>query len=350
MNPIFSQILLEAGEAAGEDLEYTPAFAEFTALSTGRGERQVGDHIIPAQGPEWGAVFKAGCALLEQSRDLRILATVCQAALQQHGLPGLAQGLALMARWLESQWDTLHPALDIDGDYDPLFRSNAIASLSDPMGLVRALRQAVFLETPIGTVTISTAENLFNGKPAGEETIVSSLDQLSRIATEEKERNREHFAAIISIHSSLAAIASIFRERLEAEYWPDLELLAGIAARLERFVGATQEETAQEETAQPAPGIADAQEPALSAAASLASTPASAASHAFPPSIATRADAFKALALARTYFENNEPSHPAPLLIRRIERLANMDFLSLVEDLTPSGLQQLQVLAGESGD
>lgn len=343
MNPIFSQILLEAGEAVGEDLEYTPAFAEFTTLSTGRGERQVGEHIIPAQGPEWGAVFKAGCALLEQSRDLRILATVCQAALQQHGLPGLAQGLALMARWLESQWDALHPALEIDGDYDPLFRSNAIASLSDPMGLVRALRQAVFLETPIGTVTISTAENLFNGKPVGEETIVSSLDQLSRIATEEKERNQECFAAIISIHSSLVAIASIFRERLEAEYRPDLELLAGIAARLERFVSATLEETAQQ------PGTADTQESALPAV-SPASAPAGAASHAFPSSIATRADAFKALALARTYFENNEPSHPAPLLIRRVERLADMDFLSLVKDLTPGGLQQLQVLAGEPGD
>ncbi|MDR2032595.1 MAG: type VI secretion system protein TssA [Azoarcus sp.] len=343
MNSIFDHILLETGAPVGEDLEYTPAFAEFAALSTGREERQVGEHIIPAQPPEWGAVFKAGCALLERSRDLRILATVCQAALYQHGLPGLAQGLALMTQWLESQWDALHPALDIDGDHDPLFRSNAIASLSDAAGLVRALRQTVFLETPLGAVTISTAENLLGGKAVGEEAIISSLDQLSRMAVGEKERNREHFAAITSIHASLAAIASIFRERLETEYWPNLELLTSIVARLARFVATTLEEETAHTTQQQADG--DMEKASISPAFSSSD-----AAIALPASIATRTDAFRALALARAYFENNEPSHPAPLLIRRVERLAGMDFLSLVKDLTPGGLQQLQVLAGESGD
>ncbi len=347
MDSIFSRTLFEAsvtnGTPCGGNLEYSPMFTEFTALSTAREERQIGGNIIPAQDPDWASVFKTGCSLLEQSRDLRILAMVCRAALHQYGLPGLAQALSLMKHWIGSQWEHLHPVLYIDDDYDPLFRSNAIASLSDPEGLVRSLRQAVFLDTPIGTVTVSVADRLLNGKPVEDQTIVTSLEQLSRMLVEEKDRNQERFSALASIQTALSEIASTFREQLESEYWPDIGLLTDIVARLERFVATNLQQTLPQAAEQPEQNaITDSPVP---------STPIMTFTSAgLPAALQSRSEAFKALALARAYFESNEPSHPAPLLIRRVERLADMDFFAIVKDLTPEGLQQLQLLAGDAAN
>jgi type VI secretion system protein ImpA len=343
MDSIFSPKLFETADPGpAEDLEYTPAFAEFMMLATPREERQVGDHVIPAQQPDWSSVLKTGNALLEQSRDLRILAAICRAALSRYGLPGLAQGLSLMAHWIENAWDTLYPRLSVDGDYDPLFRSNAISEISNREGLVAALRQTAFLETPIGAIPIAAVEHLLNGKPVGEEATVSSLDQLSRIVVEEKDRNQARFAAITAISSALSSISSVFKTRLESEYWPDIELLVGIVARLERFIAPLIQETPKE--------LPPDKPPARDDAATSAPTPKTAPAGALPAALGTRVEAFKALALARQYFENHEPTHPAPLLIQRIERLADLNFSAIIQDLLPEGLQQLRTLTGESGN
>ncbi|MDR3213973.1 MAG: type VI secretion system protein TssA [Azoarcus sp.] len=340
MDSIFSPALLETVDhTVGEDLEYTSAFAEFTVMAAPRAERQVGNHIIPAQAPDWGDVFKTGSALLEKSRDLRILAKVCQAALQKYGLPGLAQALSLMAQWIEREWDYLYPQLSIDGDYDPLFRCNAISEIADREGLVTALRQTALLETPIGTAPISSVESLLDGKPVEEAATISSLDQLARIIVEEKTRNRERLDAIASISSALNTIVSTFKARLEPEYWPNLDLLNGIVSRIERFVAPlVQDAPTPSETE---PGQATPSSSNTTGAVAVSAT-------ALPAKLNTRAEAFKALALARQYFENNEPSHPAPLLIRRVERLTELDFSAIVKNLLPDGLQQLRILVGET--
>ncbi|MDR1462982.1 MAG: type VI secretion system protein TssA [Azoarcus sp.] len=346
MNSIFSPQFFETvGHGPGEDLEYTPAFAEFMALAVPREERQVGEHVIPAQAPDWSGVFKTGSALLEQSHDLRILAVICQAALSKYSLPGLAQSLSLMAQWIENEWDSIYPLLTIDGDYDPLFRSNAISGISDREGLVAVLRQTTLLETPIGSITISTAEHLVNGKPVGEEVAISSLNQLSRIVVEEKGRNQERLAAIISISASLTAISSAYKARLESEYWPDIELLTGIITRIERFIAPLFQDTAPSDQQDAAPAHNDTAA-TTTASTGTKSTPAAA----LPAALDTRIEAFKALALARQYFENHEPTHPAPLLIQRIERLSSLDFSAIIQDLIPEGLQQLRILTGEQGE
>jgi type VI secretion system protein ImpA len=45
--------------------------------------------------------------------------------------------------------------------------------------------------------------------------------------------------------------------------------------------------------------------------------------------------------------ERHEPSNPAPLFIRRAQRLIQMNFVEIVKDLMPDSLGQLEKLAGE---
>ncbi|PYN25436.1 MAG: hypothetical protein DMD99_08315 [Candidatus Rokuibacteriota bacterium] len=53
------------------------------------------------------------------------------------------------------------------------------------------------------------------------------------------------------------------------------------------------------------------------------------------------------LELVCRYMERHEPSNPAPLFIRRAQRLIQMNFVEIVKDLMPDSLGQLEKLAGE---
>ena len=62
--------------------------------------------------------------------------------------------------------------------------------------------------------------------------------------------------------------------------------------------------------------------------------------------IATRDDVVRTLDKLCEWFERNEPSNPAPLLLRRAQRLMSKSFIDIVRDLAPDGLTQIERLAG----
>lgn len=324
------------GSPCGPDLEYSSAFLEFMTQARGRAEQQLGDSILPAQEPDWNQVLDRGAQLLHETRDLRVLVTVTLAATELDGLPGLTIGLRLVRGWLEEHWEALHPLLVYDGERDPLPRMNALASLADPKGMMRAVRAAPLLESQAGTVTVGEADLVLRGRPVPASATVSTADHLSRLVSAERERNAVRIALLAEARKSLATIEATWRGRVEADYWPELAPLAEVLARVEAAVAPPGE----------ADGVpqADAAEPPAAAG-----TPAPAArppAAALPPRVDSRADAFRALAIARAYFEAHEPSHPAPLLIRRIERLSDLDFAQILAELVPEGLAQLEHLAG----
>ena len=64
--------------------------------------------------------------------------------------------------------------------------------------------------------------------------------------------------------------------------------------------------------------------------------------------IRTREDAVRMLDRVCGYLERHEPSNPAPLFIRRAQRLMTKNFLEIVKDLLPDSLSNLEKLAGEA--
>jgi type VI secretion system protein ImpA len=56
------------------------------------------------------------------------------------------------------------------------------------------------------------------------------------------------------------------------------------------------------------------------------------------------------LDLVCAYLERHEPSNPAPLFIRRAQRLMQKNFVEIVRDLMPDSLSSLEKLAGELKD
>ena len=62
--------------------------------------------------------------------------------------------------------------------------------------------------------------------------------------------------------------------------------------------------------------------------------------------IRSREDAIRVLDLVCKYIERNEPTNPAPLLIKRAQRLMSLGFLDIIKELAPDGMGQIEVITG----
>ena len=51
-----------------------------------------------------------------------------------------------------------------------------------------------------------------------------------------------------------------------------------------------------------------------------------------------------------TYYEKNEPSSPVPVLIKRAKRLVGADFVSIIKDIAPNGMDNVEIVAGITDD
>ena len=324
---------MQDGSVCGPDFEYAPEFVAFRSLVVPQEERQVGDSVLPAREPDWDEVLATGSELLKKTRDVRILIPIICAAVHRQGLPALANGLQLLADWLEGSWNELHPRLEIEGELDPLLRSNAIAELADPSGLMRVVRGASFVQTPVGRISVGDVEKLLKGGVLNENAVVHSVDALKSVIDAEAERSSALFSAIEQAHLALERVQHHLHKNLSFELLPNLrplgDLLLGLVGCLPvTLVHETTVNAIETNNLQP--------------------LPVSSSSMGLPLRLESRSDAYRALALARQFFEEYEPSHPASLLIRRIEDLQGKDFLSLVRELTPDGLVQLRVLTGRT--
>jgi len=337
---LFSALMAESTSAdalaekvCGPNLEYAPPFLDFMASAQGKQEQQLGNAVIPAQAPEWRVVLKSGMALAEQTRDLRIAVILTHAATEIHGLCGLADGLALVLNWLSIHWETLHPTLEIEGERDPLIRTNALSYLYAPNGCMKAVRCACLVTSPVGELSVGDIENLLKGRPLADNAVINTPEQLARLVADEYERNSTTYAALCRATALQQELTALWKAKLDAQYWPDFDSLQKLLEQLSELV-------AHSHTGDAVVAPTLSASPIIEAAPSVQST-------LLPKVLHNRSDAFHTLALARQYFEHHEPSHPAPLLIRRIEKLENMDFADIISELTPDAFGQLKQLTGE---
>ena len=74
--------------------------------------------------------------------------------------------------------------------------------------------------------------------------------------------------------------------------------------------------------------------------------PGAVATHRLTGTIQGREDVIRALDAVCDYLERTEPANPAPLLLRRAQRLLNKSFVELIADLVPDGVGQVKLIAG----
>ena len=324
-----------AGDApCGPDLDHDAASQALQEAAVGKPERQYGDKIYPAEPPDWRVVHQHALALSLRTRDVRVATWLTRSAAHVQGVVGMVQGLQLLQGLLERHWPLVHPQLDASDGNDPRARINAICPLYLEDGLADLRRAAL---TPArGAVTVRDLELAFGGaKPRTGEALPTVEGLIPAIAAAQAQVPALAPAMQAGLQAVLGMTAAL-DQHLGAGHSPDLKPLTALM----RAVASAGQQ------AQGTPAFlasANTLAPGAPGQAAPASTPAPAPA---PGTIASREDAIRMLQRVSDWIESNEPTNPAPLFIKRAQRLMTKNFLEIIRDLMPDGVGQIEKLAG----
>lgn len=324
---------VSAEQPCGENLEYDADFQAMEQAMQGKAEQQFGDTIIPAEPADWTTVEKLAAGLLSRTKDLRVMLALTQAWTKRRGLSGYADGLLLVQQALSLYWQPIYPLLEEYGETDPFYRINALAGLSDKSALTSALRNAVLLRSNGDELLLRDAQALLDGSktecadyPGGRSRLI---DELAR-------SGQPGIDAILAIHQRLQTIREILSDCLGESGVPEMEQLqktVGIVAGACQITDISSFHASREESA-------------VSEHQAIYDVPPPTAVDWRSAQISSRAEAQQMLEKVKQYFAQHEPSHPAPLMIERVQRLIELDFMDIIRDLAPDGVHQLENIFG----
>jgi len=339
---------VEGPHPCGEDLEYDPDFMALQQATTGKREQQFGTTIIPAEPPDWARVERIARQLCTRTRDLRVLVPLTLAWTESRGLPGYVEGLQLVDAVLQKFWDDVHPRVIDDGFEDPLPRMNALAALTEAEGLGRSVRDARLLDDGGASMTLRQVEALLDSSKTDQIDYPGGIGRLRDAARRAHEKAAPPVVALREALELLQRIRETSERALGQSWAPDF-------SRLERSLRTVVQllpEQSQPDHADPA------------ASHSTAGTQTNEQLQPMPNGtaenvgiglravrikdieISSRDDVQVLLEKACQYLERTEPSHPSPMLIRRAQRLLELNFFQIIEELVPEGLQKIESLAG----
>ena len=322
----------------GEDLYYDPSFQELESLMKGKAETQ----FSPAEDPDWKALRERCLGLLKRSKDLRLVTALCVAVTKTEGLLAVREGMKVLRTLLEQHWEKVYPKLDPDDNNDPLYRVNIIAALStakgtmgDPMRFLERLAEAPLTDSPqMGR--FSRADIARSQAPAAgaEAKPGASAAQIEAAFRDTKpERLQEINTALSETLSFVKEIDSYLTKTVGTDNAPDLGLLETEIKEIRKCLVPYL----------PA-GAVPASETVEGAAGPVAGE---SAPQPISGEIQSRKDVVRMLEKVCQYYTRAEPASPVPNLLRRAQRLAEMDFMQIINEMCPDGVSQVRAITGE---
>jgi type VI secretion system protein ImpA len=286
---------VSAAEPCGPSLRHTD---EFEALR---------DLASAPERPDWARAKPRAIELAQRGRDMRVWVWLCRASLCADGLPGLADGLQLIAEGAARYWDEL-PPFDPD-ETDPRERF---------LGRLMALAELGITNYRTNLADLTQgSRNLTD--------LRADLEKM-RARTPDDETTR---AARAQCRKAITALEQVFRERCGEANDPQLGF-----DFLEEALGGPAD-----------PPMSGSPQSSAAEAGVVAPQMTGALGR-----VNSRADVIRALDLILEYYRDREPSSPVPLLVGRAKRLVDLSFYDALKELAPSGLTELQTIAGPTED
>jgi type VI secretion system protein ImpA len=324
-------------ETCGPDLfeNYDPAFEAYMNDAEARLPERFfdagGNPSVEASSIDPEAEWAPVAALLERTRDLRLLAYHAQFCALAQDLPALADCLDLMAGLLETFPEAVHPQV---GD-DAIDRTNALELLATPatvlmpMEFASLVRDRRHRDISLRRIAVSRGDRT----PQGNETAEDAEALLGAL------RSAENADAVAEAHALLTrmkdAVSRIEAICLTHETMPFRPNVEGLHNRLDDLIGVLVEarpdlggdaEVAGEDAG--AEDAADVDGAAGESGDSPAAAPAAGR-------IETSAQARAALDALETYFRTHEPSSPSFVLVRQARQLVGRPLVEALELLVP---------------
>ena len=308
------------------DFDYDPEYSQFVARS---------DSILPQESffdfnrataklPEECASVEA---LLQRSRDLRLLVLLAKFRILNRELAPFVGALEAMAALVDQRWDHVHPAGE-DGDFG--LRAVVIESLDDIKHVILPLQHAPLIVARRAGAISHRLIQVASGEITPREGENRLDRQVIEVAFAEAEladvtASRD---LIARASAALSAIARVFEDRSSASTsLPRLEAaLAKIQAGLDEVL--VRRDPSAASIAPPAAQADGASHPGGAGLPPVAPS--------VPLAFADAAAVRGALAAAEGYFRGSEPSSPALLLVAQARQLVGKGLAEAVQLLVPN--------------
>ncbi|MGV2873941.1 type VI secretion system protein TssA [Colwellia sp. E150_009] len=344
---------VSVNDVCGVNLEDDSGFQNFFFESEGTPERFDGQTTTPAEPPDWRSVKKNALTFLEKTHDLKLISILSQAVLNTEGIIKFEECLRGLAKLISNHWKELYPPLDED-DGDPMERISALGHLTDKAFIINVLKTTPIINSKVlGNISLQLID-----RAADPSTKKTDADlEITQVKGGFKDSNSDELLATYNATtqcvSHLNTIDQAFIENASNEYNVNfdvtIEVLTHLAATIKKY-GNISTEVVETST-----DISDTTSSAVNndtptVNQNISSEP-KMNNQAFDSSnmkLSSRQDVERCFDLICAYYEEFEPSSPIPILIKRSQKLVNLDFLEIVKDIFPDALDQVHKLGGIS--
>ncbi|KWK69085.1 ImpA family type VI secretion system protein [Burkholderia stagnalis] len=334
------------GAPCGPDLEYDHDFVVLFAGAAPRQDVQYGTFVGGPEPLNWSEIERDCRRLMLRTKDMRVAVLYTRCRTRLGGAVGLAEGTGLLATWLQTFPDAIHPQAGVDDDREAALdmRMNALQGLADPDGLLTDVREIVLMKSTATRLQVRDVERAFAHPRPADAIAPDSVEQQLQDLRLQQPATMSAFDETIS---NLAAINMWCAAHLES-YLPDFSSLMRLLQLLQQ--GESHTGSAPDHTS--AFGDPDPDERIRDEAAAAESLPVphncELLDTAQPPSVASRTDgapsdrqaALALISAARDWFETNEPSSPVPVLLKRAEQFVGKRYAEAVKAIPADLLVQ----------
>jgi type VI secretion system protein ImpA len=365
LDRLLAEISLEA-PSGKKDLEGDAKFVELQTKIEGTPARYDGKQELPAVGPNWREVRDDAFALLTCTHDLRVAMSFTRAMLHTDGLKGLSNGLELLCGLIDRYWDNLYPQLDPDDNNDPTIRINILVALSEGQDIIGPLMKTPLVAARgVGQFNLRDI-HIASGKiepPKSDESYVPTTELIEGAFKdcdlEELQTTGNVISAAIQHVNTLRNLLdekinkpvkengddSLEDKKSQSYAVPDFDTLKKILKEMEGVVAKHLEARVPSDSS-------DTDETSPIEGSNHAKTGEGVSTQKGRPvvTINTRQDVIQALDRICTYYQNNEPGSPVPLLLKRARQLVEKNFVEIMQDLGLDSAAQIKTLFNGAAD
>jgi type VI secretion system protein ImpA len=305
---------VSADAVAGPDLAYDPKRQEIEAAFEAARLADRGE----GEAPDWPAIIRLIKDQAKLTKDATLAVYLARAGARAQRLADVALGCAFLAGMFETWWDQIHPSLQEYGFQGRKGACESLASIGDFLGPLR--RVVLVSHARLGQFTAEQVEAFATHGDSAENVGMFR----AAVAEIDKAEIEASLSAIEEIRGAITRVDTVLTAKAEGD------TATNFAATYEALDSIRNSVVAATGVGAPAPAAAD------SGQGDSAQAPQAAGMKA---SIESRADVIRAIEAIVDYYSRHEPGSPIPLVLDRAKAWGNMDFLSILNDINPSGAE-----------
>lgn len=285
-------------------------------------ERSFDDSGEDAAEASWSSVIRDIKAQLAETKDIWLPVYLMRAGARAGRLDIIGEGAAILAGLVEHYWDSMHPSLEEWGLQSRITPCLSLSKIADFLG---PLRRTVLIAHPrLGSYSGADFER-FEQNGDAEADFGQFLAAMNDI---DRGELVSALATVEQIKADLRRADAGFMERANGE-GPNFEATYAALDGLRRSVasyaggGDVEDEAGSDE-----PGIPDGGTGSESPVGNWSAG-----------RIENRDDVLRALDSIADYYRRKEPSSPVPVALLRARQWVTLDFLSILDDISPGSIE-----------